>query len=168
MAFDHQQRLVELAAGVLVEADVLHIVERIRYYDPNLRIKYLDPDSGGEFDDPPYKIMELCPDGFERLVFGVWCLDERVLDRLYAADTQHHDILLRLDGTNAKAKADMQRRYEEEQEEIQDKVVHTLRSPKSTYTLPGPEGTKIVMSGDLPSKVVTKSGTEVNIHQVTE
>lgn len=162
MAFDVDQRLVELAVGVYVESDVLDIVQRIREYDPNLRIKYLDPDRGGELDDPPYKIMELCPDGHERLVFGVWSLDERVMARLFAADTQRHDILARLDGVNGVARANQTRRYEEEREEMIEKAVAVLRSPKDTYTLPGQQlGETIVMSATMPCKVRTRAGTVV-------
>lgn len=164
MPFDHQQRLVEFAAGVYVEEDTLRIVEKIREYDPKLRVKYLDPDASGELDDPPYKIMELCPDGFERLIFGVWSLDDRVLERLWAADTQRHDILQRLDGTNAIATVNSKRRYEEEREQTLDMVKSVLKSPRNEYSLPGPEDTKIVLSGDLPCRIRTKSGLDVTDH----
>jgi hypothetical protein len=162
VTFDADQRLVELAAGVYVESDVLDIVQRIRDYDPNIRVKYLDPDRGGDLGDPPYKIMELCPDGHERLIFGVWSLDERVMVRLFAADTQRHDILARLDGVNGVARADEARRYEQEREEMIEKAVAVLRSPKDTYTLPGARpGETIVMSATMPCKVRTKSGLRV-------
>lgn len=162
MGFDLDQRLVELAAGVYVEADTLDIVRRIREYDPNLRVKYLDPDRGGEFDDPPYRIMELCPDGHERLVFGVWSLDAQVLERLYLADTQRHDILSRLENVNGRAAAEVQRRYEEEKEEAREMTEAIIRSPLDTYTLPGRNrGETIVMSATMPCMVRTRSGTRV-------
>lgn len=162
MPFDVDQRLVELAAGVYVDRDVLDIVERIREYDPNLRIKYLDPDRGGEFDDPPYKIMELCPDGHERLVFGVWCLDASVLERLYLADTQRHDILAGIAKNNARAQAELQRRYEEERDEAREMTEAIIRTHKDTYTLPGRDKSEtIVMSATMPCKRRTRSGTTV-------
>lgn len=163
MSFDLDQRLVELAAGVYVEQDVLHIVERVLEYDPNLRVKYLDPDRGGELGDPPYKIFERCPDGHERLVFGVWSLDERVLERLEAADTQRNNILLRLDGTNATARQDNARRFQEQRDSALEIVRSVIRSPKDTYTMPGDvEGTKVVFSATEPVKTVTKSGLVVD------
>lgn len=162
MGFDLDQRLIELAAGVYVEADTLDIVQRIRDYDPNLRIKYLDPDRGGEFDDPPYKIMELCPDGHERLVFGVWSLDAQVLERLYLADTQRHDILTNLEKRNNRAASEVQRRYTEEREEALEMTKAIIRSPRDTYTLPGRNrGETIVMSATMPCKVRTRSGVQV-------
>lgn len=163
MPYDHQARLVELAAGVYVEEDTLRIVERIQDYDPNLVVKYLDPDRGGELGDPPYRIMERCPDGFERLVFGVWVLDESVIQRIFAADTQRHDIMARLESHNAKTKADQLRRYKEDVlGEAQEMVKAVIRSNKETYTLPGQDSnTQIVLSSTMPCRVRTKSGTDV-------
>jgi len=159
--FDHQQRLVELAAGVYVEDDTLRVVQAIREYDPHLRVKFLDPDRGGELGDPPYKIFELCPDGHERLVFGVWSLDDRVLERLYAADTQRHDILARLDRVNSKVRQDDARRFREEQlGEAREQLIAVLRTPKDTYRIPTPGG-MAVFSATEPVKVVTKAGTVV-------
>ena len=159
--FDHQRRLVELAAGVYVENDTLRIVQAIQEYDPNLRVKYLDPDRGGELGDPPYKIFELCPDGHERLVFGVWSLDDRVLERLWAADTQRHDIPARLAQHNAKVRQDSARRFREEQlGEAHEMVVAVVRSPKDTYRIPTPNGMAI-FSATEPVKIVTKAGTVV-------
>lgn len=162
MPFDHRERLVQLAEGVLVEEDTLRIVERIREYDPNLRIKYLDPDRGGDLGDPPYKIFELCPDRFERLVLSVWSLDERVLERLWAADTQRFDILAKLDRVNNQARENEQRRYREEREEAHEMAVSILRTPKDTYTLPGKDGTTVVISATEPSSVKTRSGLRVD------
>ncbi len=163
MSFDLDQRLVQLAAGVYVERDTLHIVERIQEYDPNLRVKYLDPDRGGELGDPPYKIFERCPDGHERLVFSVWSLDERVLERLWAADTQKNNVLLRLDGTNAAARNNLTRRFQEQRESAIDIVEAVVRSPKTSYTVPGDvPGTMVTFSSHEPVKTtVTKTGTAV-------
>lgn len=163
MAFDLDKRLVELAAGVYVEHDTLHIVQRIMEYDPNLRVKYLDPDRGGDLNDPPYKIFELCPDGHERLVFGVWILDERVLERLWAADNHRNDVLYRLDGTNALARQNLTRRFAEEREAAKEITKAVIRSPRDTYTMPGSvEGTLVKFSATEPVKVVTKSGLVVD------
>lgn len=162
MAFDHQQRLVEFAAGVYIERDVLRVVDAIRDYDPQLRVKYLDPDQGGDLTDPPYKIMELCPDGFERLVFAVWQLDGRVMERLYAADTQKHDIVGGIVANNAALREKEKRRFrEEELAEAREMTAAVIRSPRDTYRFPGPDGTQIVVSATEPVKLVTKSGLEV-------
>lgn len=162
MGFDLNERLVELAAGVYVEEDTLRVVERIMAYDPNLRVKYLNPDQGAELGDPPYKIFELCPDGHERLVFSVWSLDERVMQRLYLADTHRHDVAGRMEAHNARVRQAAQRRFRELADEALEITRSVVRSPKDTYTMPGPvEGTTTVFSATEPVKVKTRSGLEV-------
>lgn len=162
MSYDYIDTLIELAEGVYVDRDVLRVVDAIRSYDPNLRVKYLDPNSGAELVDAPYKIMELCPDGIERVIFSVWSLDNRVLDRLYSADTHKHDILAGIDVNNSKAKEDQKRRFRDEQLlPAHDVATHVLASPKTTYTVPGPEGTRMVFDSHLPTRIKTRTGLEV-------
>ncbi len=164
MGFDVNRRLVEFAAGVYVEEDVLRVVDAVRAYDPNLVVKYLDPDRGGELDDPPYKIFERCPDGHERLVFGVWTLDNRVMERLYAADTRRFDIAGQIERNNTHVKEEQKRRFREEVlAEARDQTEHVIKSPKGSYTLPGPEaGLQIVVDSHHPTKMrTTKTHLEV-------
>ncbi len=169
MPYDHVDTLVELAAGVYVERDTLRVVEAIQQYDPNLRVKYLNPDSGAEFADTPYKIVEVCPDGIERVVFGVWQLDGSVLERLYAADTQKHDILAGIDRNNERVKAEQKRRYKEEViAEAHDITVHVIKSPRTTYRVPGPGGTVFTFDSHAPTKLTTRTGLEVSQDQVKE
>lgn len=130
---DVKKRLIELADGSYVEADVLNIVEKIRDYDPNLNVKYVDP-ALADPSDPPYKVVELCPDGIERVVFGVWELDEKVLERLYAADNARTNVLVDIHGNNILAQKEMDRRYREVCLEDQDVVSHLLKSPKGRYS----------------------------------
>lgn len=130
-----EQRLVELAEGVLIEEDTLGVIRQIMEYDERLRVKYLRP-GAGDITDAPYAIFELCPDGKERLVFTVWELDQRVMERLYLADTQKHDIIARIDGANQRARRDSQRRFRDSMEEAADIAAHVIRSPKTEYTIP--------------------------------
>ncbi|MGH9982420.1 MAG: hypothetical protein ACRD8W_00500 [Nitrososphaeraceae archaeon] len=161
MPFDHKETLVQIAAGVYVEKDTLDIVRRIRAYDSNLRVKYLDPDSGGGLTDAPYKIVEVCSDGIERVVCSVWKLDARVLERLYLADTQKHDILAGIDRNNAAVKEATKRRFKEELESSHDLAEHILKTPKLTYTIKGVDGTQIVVDSHIPVRIVTRTGLEV-------
>lgn len=135
---DVAQRLVDIGRGVLVEADVLGIVERIQAYDENLRVTFLDPEQFSDIRDAPYQIQEICPDGMRRPVMSVWELDERVLERLYAADTQRFDVLHRLEGNNKKALSIEKRRYKEEVQAVSEMVQGVLASPKDTYTATNP------------------------------
>jgi hypothetical protein len=144
---DVKKRLIEMADGSYVEADVLNVVEKIRDYDSNLGVKYCDP-ALASADDPPYKIVELCPDGIERVVFGVWSLDETVLDRLYAADNRRTNVLLDIHGNNLLAKKEQERRYTEKRLEDQDILIHYLRSPKGRYSFRRREDDALVVIDD--------------------
>jgi hypothetical protein len=144
---DVRQRLIEMSDGTYVEEDVLNIVEKIRAYDSNLRIKYCDP-ALADPSDPPYKIVELCPDGIERVVFGVWTLDEQVLERLYKADNTRTNVLLDVHGNNLLAKKEQDRRYREICLEDQDILLHYVKSPKSRWSFKRREDGALVTIDD--------------------
>lgn len=114
---DVGERLVKIAEGMYVERDVLNVVAAIHEYDPNLKVKMC---ARGEFTDAPYILVEKCPDGFERIVFEIWELDHRVLQRVIAADNQRNDILAGIDKKNEKFKLDQQSRYQERMLEAND------------------------------------------------
>lgn len=128
-----KKRLVELSAGVYVERDVLSIAERVKEYDENLSIKFCEPSLANP-TDAPYKLVERCKDGVERVVFDIWELNASILDRLYDADTQKNNILLSIDGKNLIAQKAQQRRYEEHLELAHDVTVSMLKSNKHKWT----------------------------------
>lgn len=133
-----KKRLIEFAPDCYIEDDMLGIVERVQAYDPNLRVQFLDPARGSDITDAPYRIVEMCPDGLPRVVFSVWDLDERVMERLYRADNHRGNILQGLDGTNLLAEKNQKRRYDDEQAALHEMVRDTLRSPKEKYTATNP------------------------------
>lgn len=132
-----QQRLIELADGVAVEEDTLRIAEKIKAYDPNLRVQFVDP-SQAEFGDAPFRIIEHCPDGFDRVAMYAWTLDERVLDRIMLADTNRVDVLAALNASNNRARDQERRRYQEQVAAVSEMVQGVLASPKDTYTATNP------------------------------
>ncbi len=125
---------VRLEDGSIIEQDVLGIIEKVMEYDPNLRVQYLDPDRFPEMTDAPFRIIERCPDGLDRVVFSVWTLNEEVMHRLYAADNKKTDVIWQMDRTNQAARASKERRFAEEREESKDIIEHVLKSPKGKYT----------------------------------
>lgn len=145
------QRLVELADGSLVENDVLNIVQKIKNYDSNLRVKYVDP-ARAEFGDAPYRVTEICPDGIERLVMEVWQLDERVFERIISADNSRNNVLLSVDNANLLAKKIQERRYEEVKLEDQDLITHYLQSPKGRYKFRRRHDEALVTIDDDPTR----------------
>lgn len=146
-------RLVQLDENSFVERDVLNIIEQIHYYDPNIKVQYLE--EAANIGDAPWRIVERCRDGQWRTVFYVWNMDQRVLDRLFAADTQRTNVLGRLDSVNAAAKRNQQRRYEDKRLEEIDIVRHVLRNPKGKYSF-NHDGKWVELRDDEPAKVIQK------------
>lgn len=149
---DVKQRLIEMADGTYVEHDTLRIAERIQEYDPNLSLKYCaTPDN---LTDAPFILVELCKDGIERIVFEIWELDERVLEKIYAADNQYQSIEDMLTKTNEQAKKEQNRRYTELKDE-QDAIAEAIiKTDKETYTFDNPAtGDKVKVHQSRPVEV---------------
>jgi hypothetical protein len=148
-----RERLIELAEGVYVEPKTNAIAQKIKEYDENLRLQYLDPshfDAG--IGDAPWRIVEVCRDGLPRVLFSVWELDDRVLEKIWAADTQRQDIQAAIEKKNIKAREDQNRRYQEEREQEQDIVVSYLRSSKGRWKFKNPRTGKMVQLDDDPMR----------------
>lgn len=139
MQKDVGKRLIEMASGETVESDVLNIAIKIREYDPNLRLKYLPPESSS-MSDAPYALFELCPDGHERMVFTAWTLDDRILDRIKFADTGKNDVMARLEANNAKVRAANEQRYRDRIAEKHDIFKHAFKHPGQTYSFVSDDG----------------------------
>ncbi len=139
-----KDKLIPMADGSLVESDVLRIAEKIAEYDDNLRLKYCPP-SVASMTDAPYALFELCRDGIERLVFYIWELDERVLERIYLADNAHRNVVAAVEKNNEKVKNDIQRRYEEKLAADNDIITSYLNSPKGRWSFKQPDGTKVTL-----------------------
>lgn len=122
-----------MAEGVYVERDVLNIAEKVYEYDSNLKIKACNP-SLADFDSAPYILVEKCKDGVERIVFNIWDLNETVLERLYASDTQKNNILVDLDGNNLIVREQQNQRFKEAIGESHDVLTSMLKSNKHKWT----------------------------------
>lgn len=128
---DDRDRLVQIADGMYVERDVLGVVSMIAEYDPNLKVKVLAGD-GGDVAQPPYRLVEVCRDGLERIVFDIWELDQRVLERIKAADNARSNVLARVEKQNESAHDLLNRRYREQMDEAHDIVKTFLKSRDKT------------------------------------
>lgn len=128
-----KQRLIEIAAGVYVERDVLNVVEKVKEYDPNLSIKYCEPYNALP-TDAPYKLVERCRDGIERVVFDIWELNGSILDRLLDADTMKHNVFVDMEGHNLIVRERENQRYKETLELAHDVTVSMLKSPKHKWS----------------------------------
>jgi hypothetical protein len=154
-----KEHLIPLGRGALVERDVLGIVEAITEYDPNLYVQFCDP-ALAEVGDAPYRIMERCRDGIDRVAFYTWSLDGTVLDRIRLADTQRLDVIGEIEKKNQAAKRETIRRYQDRQEVERDIVKHIVSSHKVDYTFPRPsDGAVVKVFSDRPSEVL-KGGSQ--------
>jgi len=141
------QRLIDLGRGVSVESDVLGIVEEIRRRFPVLDVQFLDPGRFEEITDAPYRIIEHCADGFDRVVFATWTLDRRVIDRIHEADTLRGSILDRIDANNNHLREREKQRFRERLDEAADLAAHVLRA-RTTYSFVNTEGEKVTLRDD--------------------
>lgn len=142
-------KMVHIAPGVAVERDVLNIVDWIREYAPELDVLYLDPARHDlSPSDPPYQIIERCRDGQVRIVFSCWTLDNSVKERIIAADTQHTDVLARLEANNDAVRNAQERAFRDEMAESHDVMKHILRNPKTTYRFRNTQNELIVVEDD--------------------
>lgn len=154
---DVQKRLIQIAQGVYVENDVLRVVEKIRETYPHIKVKYCAPGTG-DFSSAPYKIVEVCRDGIERVVFDVWELNDLVLERLYASDTLKHDVLAQIDRNNALVRRNQLQQFKESMEDAADITKHVLQRDSGSYTFPRDDGAIVKVTGDPnePHKVIEK------------
>jgi hypothetical protein len=132
--------------GVQVEKNVLDIIEKLQEYDENLQVFYLDPSRvDADFADAPWLIAEKCKDGKFRKVFTCWELNDSVLERVWKADNQKHNVGALLEKNNEDVRAEIRRRYEEVRAEARDIVEHVLRSPKGRYSFPSTTGETVTL-----------------------
>jgi len=124
--------------GQLVERDALLVAEAINDYDPTLRVICVDP-VGSNFNDAPFIIAQVCPDGVMRRIFEAWELNNSVLQRIEAADTTRHDVQAKIDWINAEATKASKSRYKEKRVLIQDMGVSLLKHRKSSFTYKDPD-----------------------------
>lgn len=136
--------------GMYVEEDALRIAERVSEYDPNLKVQYLE--EAASIGDPPFRVIEVCKDGVERTVLYAWELDNRILERIYAADTVKQNIDKKITDANTVARENLNRRYREELEEARNIIKSIIRTDKETYILKD-KGRKIKVHQYKPAEV---------------
>lgn len=122
-----------MVGGVLVEGDALRIAERVHEYDRNLRVQYLE--EAERADQPPFRVVERCKDGIERVAFTAWTLDERLLQRIHAGDNDKHDLDRIITEANRRAKDAQNLRFRDNLAEANDITQHVIKSPKVRYTV---------------------------------
>jgi hypothetical protein len=135
-----------VVGGVQVELDVLRIAEAIHEYDPNLRVQFLN--EAAAVGDAPFRVIEHCRDGVDRVAFLAWELDGRLLERVMKADCAKRDLDAIMTKQNRAAKDEVNRRYREQMEEAHEIAHAVMRSRKSKYTVKDPNTGELLVFTD--------------------
>lgn len=138
--------------GMVVTKDFYHFVKAMKDHDENLELACLNPDMA-ELGEEPFVILERCKDGKLRKIFGVWELNESVLDRIRLCDTNRIDILAQIERTNEQRERDRIRRYQDKHEETLKLVEAVVRNNKNSYSYKDENtGEKVTIYDDRPSE----------------
>jgi hypothetical protein len=138
--------------GYVVEEDLLGVIGEIQSRWPELKVQYLDPSHFAEPGEAPWRVVEACKDGVDRLVCQVWELDKRVIDRIAAADMYDPSYLKNLETQNILAKMDSERRFREEMDLADDITKHVIKSNKGRYSFPAADGGVVLADDTAPSR----------------
>jgi len=133
---NNQAPEIVMVQGIPVERDALRVAEAIHEYDENLRLQFV-PESAS-IGEAPFRVVERCRDGVERVAMYAWKLDGELLQRIQAADCAARDLDDIITRKNREAKDRINRRYREAMEEATEIAHAVLRSDKSKYTVRDP------------------------------
>lgn len=118
--------------GYFVSQEHQRIAEIINDYEPTLALVWIPPDKR-EPGDMPFAVMHSPVGQPPYIVFHTDTCDERILERIFAGDAAHNDVLTQLDIKNAAAKALQLKREMDEKEEKKEIATSILKSPKQKY-----------------------------------
>jgi len=140
--------------NALVEHDALRIAQAIKDYDEDLDVVCLDPYSQEiKVNSAPYMVVCKMPDGTYQKVFDAWQLDDRVLERIWAADCQRFDTLQSIDKINNGIKMTKENRYRDKMEDNNELAVAILRSQKSSFTFKNERGDEVKINERGPREL---------------
>ena len=128
----------------MVEADALRVAQAIKDYDPNLEVIVLDPDAPHvKVTSAPFLIVQRMPNGTYQHVLEAWELDDRVIERIWAADQHKNSQWQTLEQMEKAAKEGAAKRYRERLDEANELSIDILASRQSGYSFKNKEGDKI-------------------------
>lgn len=123
--------------GSWVSQKVSRIIELIHEYDPNLEVRWIPP-AARTRGEAAFAIVELTPQG-PRTAFLVQDesdFDERILARIYNADTRvHGNVMPRLADMERAQREYKQKVYQEELAEAHEQAKFLWKTPKHRVQL---------------------------------
>jgi hypothetical protein len=137
--------------GNIVERDALRIAEAIKDYDENLELICVDPNMA-DVNEAPFIVCERRKsDGALIRIMEAWELDDRILERIYAADTNRSDVLAGLIKKEEQIRRDTESRYQEKRDANKDLVESIVKNMKSKYVFEK-DGKKVTLYDDRPAE----------------
>lgn len=147
MDFDPGNGNFLVVDGQIVERDALHIAEKIQDYDPDLQLLCLDPDNlHAHVTDAPFVVVRRRDDGRYERVLEAWQLDDRIIERIWAADSARNnqlEQLIALENKKKKEKEDADREVMMQNHEL---FRAALANPKSEFSFENKEGDLVTIS----------------------
>jgi predicted RNA methylase len=139
--------------GNMVQADALHIAEKLKDYDENIEIICVDPHQS-DFNEAPFVICERRADGTLNRIFEAWALDDSVVERVMLADQRKFDPMARYDTMAAMQRKLKDDRYREKMGPAKELVEAVVRNNKNTFTYRNEEGDLVKIHDDRPAEKV--------------
>lgn len=118
--------------GYFVSQKHQQIAEIINDYEPTLNLVWIPPDKR-EPGDSPFAVMHSPLGGQPYIVFYADECDERLLERVFASDRAHHDVMTELEIKNAAVEAMRLKQEMDEAEEKKEIIKSIIKSPKQKY-----------------------------------
>ena len=139
--------------GNVVERSALYLVEKIKDINPDLEVLCLDPAYAESLNEEPFMICERVGDQVYK-IFGVWELDDSVLERIHLSDTKRIDVFNNMVKMENQQKLDNERRYKEKKDATKDLVVSIAKNRKSSFSfIRDTDGAKVTLYEDRPVEV---------------
>lgn len=137
--FDLATVLVPTGTGEIISEKQRRIAQIITDFDPELELRWIPLSKRVYLDDPPFCVTHTPVGKPSYVVLYAEDCDERLLARLFQARNTSLDLLT---AHNNAVKAVQLKKRMETFAEAEDKALHVLRSPKSSYSIDG----KIIQS----------------------
>lgn len=133
--------------GVLVEQDALRVAKAINDYDPNLEVICLDPNRPGvKVTSSPFMVVQRMPNGTYQKVLEAWELDDRLIERIWAADQHRNNQIQTLEQMERAGRESADKRYREALDMSNEIALAVLKSGQSAYSFKNKEGDKVKLS----------------------
>ncbi len=148
-AFDPGNGKFIIVDGNIVERDAHNIAVKIKEYDEDLELICLDPDSESvTFASAPFLVIRRTADGTYERVLEAWELDDRIIERIWAADGTKNNVLDKLVAMERANKKKEEDAWNEKKWAKHELFAGAMANPKSSFTFKNEAGEVVKISDD--------------------